>query len=169
MLSPPSVRLNTDHDLSVGEFGIATRMVQRPRRTGSVEAPEARPELGATMVYRPKPEAADAEAEEPPPVQREVVTLTVGDKSHEIEKRTVLVGRSQECDITIADPNISRRHAEVRQEGTAFWIVDLGSTNGLEVNGESLERAKLESGDTITLGSTELVFERNLLDAVEKE
>jgi pSer/pThr/pTyr-binding forkhead associated (FHA) protein len=80
----------------------------------------------------------------------------------------MLLGRSQDCDVRLADPNVSRRHAEVRQEGTAYWIVDLGSTNGLEVNGKPTTREKLEDGDTITLGSTELVFERGFLDNVEK-
>jgi pSer/pThr/pTyr-binding forkhead associated (FHA) protein len=57
---------------------------------------------------------------------------------------------------------VSRRHAELRQEGTSWWIVDLGSTNGIEVNGSPAERAKLENGDTVTLGETELVFIREL-------
>ena len=45
-----------------------------------------------------------------------------------------------ECDITVDDANISRRHAEIRREDGAFWIVDLGSTNGIEVNGRRVER-----------------------------
>jgi pSer/pThr/pTyr-binding forkhead associated (FHA) protein len=57
---------------------------------------------------------------------------------------------------------VSRRHAELRQEGTSWWIVDLGSTNGIELNGSRAERAKLEDGDTVTLGETELVFIREL-------
>jgi pSer/pThr/pTyr-binding forkhead associated (FHA) protein len=57
---------------------------------------------------------------------------------------------------------VSRRHAELRQEGTAYWIVDLGSTNGLEVNGKQVERRRLRDGDRITLGSTEVVFGRAL-------
>ena len=53
---------------------------------------------------------------------------------------------------------MSRRHAELRQEGASYWIVDLGSTNGIEVNGRRVKRAKLSDGDTITLGSTEVTF-----------
>jgi hypothetical protein len=171
MLSPPTVPITTDADLSVGEFGIATRMVQRGRRTGSAEAPPPPPpppdvnaELGATMVYKPRPEEPPADGAEspPPPVEREVVTLTVDGQRYEVESRTLVLGRSQGCDVTLADPNVSRRHAELRQEGTAYWIVDLGSTNGMEVNGRPSTRAKLESGDTITLGSTELLFEQDL-------
>ena len=62
----------------------------------------------------------------------------------------------------MADVNVSRRHAELRQEGAAYWIVDLGSTNGLEVNGKRVERARLRDGDRITLGATEVVFGRSL-------
>jgi pSer/pThr/pTyr-binding forkhead associated (FHA) protein len=72
----------------------------------------------------------------------------------------VVIGRSKDCDIRISDPNVSRRHAEIRQDGSTYWIVDLGSTNGIAVNGQALKRAKLDDEDRITLGSTELVFKR---------
>jgi pSer/pThr/pTyr-binding forkhead associated (FHA) protein len=62
--------------------------------------------------------------------------------------------------VQLADTNVSRRHAELRQEGATYWIVDLGSTNGLEVNGKRVKRAKLSDGDTITLGSTDMSFSR---------
>ncbi len=204
MLSPPIVVITSDADLSVGEFGIATRMVQRPRRAGTVappepaaasaalESPNAAPApvapegpadvadglgapvasapagapVGATMVYRPRPD----ESSEPGsvPVEREVVSLSTNDRRYEVTKQVVLLGRSQECDIRLADPNVSRKHAELRQEGTAYWVVDLGSTNGTEVNGQPTKRAKLEHGDTITLGSTDVVFERSVSAASGK-
>ena len=79
-----------------------------------------------------------------------------------LNERRVVLGRSKECDIHLSDPNVSRRHAELRQEGAAYWLVDLDSTNGIEVNGRRVKRVKLDSGDRITLGSTELVFRREL-------
>ena len=45
-------------------------------------------------------------------------------------------------------------------EAGDFWLVDLGSTNGTEVNGKRVDRARLEPGDTITIGQTQLRFER---------
>jgi pSer/pThr/pTyr-binding forkhead associated (FHA) protein len=63
--------------------------------------------------------------------------------------------------VQIEDASASRRHAEVRQEGTSYWIVDLDSTNGLEVNGMRTQRAKLDHGDKITIGSTEISFRRD--------
>jgi hypothetical protein len=161
MLSPPAVLIATDDDLGLGVFGIATRMVQRGKRSApDTPAPK---QAGATMVYRPKTDAAAGSAEPgEAPVEREVVALIVDGERHEIAKRVTVLGRGQDCDIQLADPNVSRRHAEVRQEETAYWIVDLGSTNGMEVNGQRLRQAKLEDGDRINLGSTELVFEREL-------
>ena len=88
------------------------------------------------------------------------MSLTVNGTRHELDQRQVVIGRSKECDIQLPDPNVSRRHAEVRQEGAAYWVVDLDSTNGMEVNGRRQKRAKLRQGDRIVLGSTELVFRR---------
>ena len=82
-----------------------------------------------------------------------------GDR-RELDKRRVLIGRSRECDVQLQDANVSRRHAEIRQEGATFWVVDLDSTNGIEVNGRRLKRAKLEDGDKLVMGSTELTFRR---------
>ena len=92
--------------------------------------------------------------------EREPATVTVDGSQHRLEKPVMVIGRSKDSDIRVSDPNISRRHAEIRQEGTAFWIVDLDSTNGVAVNGRALKRAKLDDEDRITLGSSELVFRR---------
>ena len=75
-----------------------------------------------------------------------------------VDKRRVVLGRSRECDIQVEDPNVSRRHAELRQEGSTYWIVDLDSTNGVEVNGRRVKRARLDPGDTFTVGSTDVTF-----------
>jgi len=160
LLSPPRVLMETDEDLEVGEFGIATRMAQGGPEPAPDEAPAPEVAPGATMVYKPKQPDTQAVSAEELGLEREVATLSWDGRRHEIEKRRVVIGRSKDCDIQVADPNVSRRHAEVRQEGAAHWVVDLDSTNGTEVNGRRLKRAKLRPGDTITVGSTELVFER---------
>ena len=159
LLSAPQIVMNTDADLEIGEFGIATRMVQ-PEPGQAPPVPEAEP--GATMVYKPKPGGpTEAVTPEELGVEPEVVTLEGDGTKHKVDKRSVVIGRSKDCDIRLADPNISRRHAEVRQEGTAYWLLDLDSTNGTSVNGRRQKRAKLEDEDRITLGSTELVFRRH--------
>jgi hypothetical protein len=162
LLSPPRVLMETDDDLDVGEFGIATRMVQPDRRRAAGE-PAGDLEPGATMIYKPKP-PPPTEAASPAQlgVEQELVALTVDGTRHEVKQRRVVLGRSRDCDIQLADANVSRRHAELRQEGASYWIVDLGSTNGMEVNGKRVKRAKLSDGDTFTLGSTEVLFSREL-------
>ena len=160
LLSSPRVGFESDADLDVGEFGIATRMVQPQRRAG-VHEPVSDLEPGATMIYKAKPQqATQAVSPEELGVERELVTLNYNGTSHEVKERRVVIGRSRDCDVQLSDTNVSRRHAELRQEGASYWIVDLGSTNGMEVNGKRVKRAKLSSGDTITLGATEMTFTR---------
>ena len=167
LLTPPSVSFETDDDLTIGEFGIATRMAQGKGDADKKQpAAAAQLEPGATMVYKPRTPLPTGDAGQPPDVAlaQEIVTLTYDGKRHEVDKRRVVMGRSKECDIKLEDPNASRRHAELRQEGSAYWLVDLDSTNGSAVNGHRTARAKLESGDTITIGSTDLLFERRLAE-----
>jgi pSer/pThr/pTyr-binding forkhead associated (FHA) protein len=73
-----------------------------------------------------------------------------------------VLGRSRDADVRIADLNVSRKHAEVRQRGDEYVVVDLGSTNGTLLNGKPVERASLKEGDVITLGSTDVVVGRTL-------
>jgi hypothetical protein len=161
LLSPPAVKFETDDDLEMGEFGIATRMVQ-----GAVAQPgepPSEPGPGATMVYR-KPVETESVSVEELGLGRETVSLEVNGTKHELDGIETTIGRSKECDIQLADANVSRKHAEVRQEGAAYWAIDLDSTNGMEVNGRRQKRAKLRQGDRITLGSTDLVFRRDTED-----
>ncbi len=165
VLTAPVVLFETDDDLAVGEFGIATRMVQRERPKPGEEEPVMPPaEPGATMVYRPRlPISPEGPASEVALAQ-EIASLTMNGARREIDTRRIVLGRSKDCDIQLADPNVSRRHAELRQEGSAYWLIDLDSTNGSMVNGRRVARAKLEAGDTITIGSTELLFDRRLAE-----
>jgi Protein of unknown function (DUF3662)/FHA domain len=161
LLSPARVLMETDADLDVGEFGIATRMVQPDRRRAATGEPLPEVQPGATMVYKPKtPVPTQAVSAEELGVEAELVTLTFNGSRYEVKQRRVVIGRSRDCDIQLADANVSRRHAELRQEGASYWVVDLGSTNGMEVNGKRVKRAKLDDGDRITLGSTDLTFGR---------
>jgi hypothetical protein len=161
LMTPPRVLMETDEDLEVGEFGIATRMVQPDKSRRDADEPEEQLEPGATMVYKPKtPVPTEAVSAAELGMEQEVVALVFDGTRREVKERRIVIGRSRDCDIQLSDANVSRRHAEVRQEGASYWIVDLGSTNGMEVNGKRVKRAKLRDGDTITLGSTEITFER---------
>lgn len=72
----------------------------------------------------------------------------------------VTIGRLPECDIVLADGNVSRRHAEIRRQGQSWVLADLGSTNGTRLNGFPLTApSELRSGDSISVGNTVLHFE----------
>ena len=178
LLTPPRVLLESDEDLAMGEFGIATRVAQPEEQLVAAPAalPVAPPAVAvpaptfpvaeppaATMVYRPE---VPLTADDGPPeeVVREKVTLTVDGRTIPVTAGRVVVGRSRECDVRVDDGNVSRRHFELVQDGPTAWVVaDLGSTNGTEVNGRRVSgRKRLDDGDRITIGGTELVFGRTL-------
>src|SRR5438067_328834 len=163
LLSAPHVQLETDEDLDVGVFGIATRMVQSAAKAAAGE-PQGDAEPNATMVYKPTAAAQATEAASPVDlgIEREVAVLTWNGERHEISKRRVVLGRSKDADLQVTDPNVSRRHAELRQEGATYWLIDLDSTNGVEVRGKRVKRLKLEDGTRFTVGSTEIAFSREL-------
>jgi hypothetical protein len=148
LLSPPRVKFETDSDLEVGMFGIATRLAHsaRSKRAGEPAA-EAAP--GATVIYEP------GQMEEQP---EEAAALTVDGRRFDLDRPRVVIGRSKDADIQLTDPNVSRRHAEVRREGETYTLVDLDSTNGIEAGGRRVTRLELEDGARFKLGSTEIVF-----------
>jgi hypothetical protein len=76
-----------------------------------------------------------------------------------VGEEPVSIGRLPECDVVLSDPNVSRRHAEVRRRGNEILIVDLGSTNGTKLNGSRVKEQRLGDGDDITVGGTHIRFE----------
>lgn len=69
-----------------------------------------------------------------------------------------VVGRSSSCHLALDDALVSRRHASIQVQGEGAWVEDLGSRNGVSVNGERIEgRRKLANLDRVTIGSHELV------------
>ena len=73
----------------------------------------------------------------------------------------VTIGRNADSAIVLGDPNASRHHAEIRPLGAGFVVVDLGSTNGTQVNGARITEHVLQPGDVVTFGSTVLRFEQD--------
>jgi hypothetical protein len=78
-----------------------------------------------------------------------------------LEGRVFSLGRQAACDVTISDPNVSRRHAEIRPEADGYLLVDLGSTNGTRVNGQRVAEHALRDGDQVGVGGVTLVFEES--------
>jgi hypothetical protein len=92
-------------------------------------------------------------------VPRETLTLVTPAGRRRVTKRVARLGRSRDCDIVVNDPNVSRRHAEIRHVGLDYVVVDLGSTNGIEVNGQTVSRHVLADGDVLVLGTTTIGIE----------
>jgi pSer/pThr/pTyr-binding forkhead associated (FHA) protein len=83
--------------------------------------------------------------------------LEVNGQPHQLDRPVVVLGRSTDADIRIDDPGVSRRHAEIRT-GTPSMVLDLGSTNGIVVDGQHTQRATLRDGSRIVVGSTTIVY-----------
>jgi adenylate cyclase len=70
-----------------------------------------------------------------------------------------IIGRSPECQIVIADPRVSRRHAMVRKQDGGFYLFDLGSFNGSYLNGSRLTAARqLRHGDVVSFAEHEFLY-----------
>lgn len=75
-----------------------------------------------------------------------------------VDKDTLVLGRSSECDIMIDDPSISRQHARVTVKPDRITIEDLSSLNGTYINDDAIKRGHIEDGDRVSLGSVDLYF-----------
>jgi hypothetical protein len=183
LVSHPAIAFHTDERLALGEFGIQARLVRpeesepapvgpqsdewgppppaapRPAARWDPDAPSE--EHGQTMIYstsRRLREPLAARTASPPPPPRALLLLD--GRRLLVAPGGALIGRSRDCDIVLDDAGVSRRHARLRPAGEAWTIEDLGSTNGVRVNGAQLRAPRaLQRGDRIEIGSTQVVFE----------
>jgi hypothetical protein len=86
------------------------------------------------------------------------LVLPSGDR-FTLREHTIAIGRHPDCNLVLADANVSRNHAEIRPQGDRFIVVDLGSTNGTRVNGVKVAERVLQDGDEVTFGNTRVRFE----------
>ncbi len=168
--SPPRIAFHTDERLSLGEFGIQARLVRPGEEDEELQPASHSPhppspradqeEHGQTMIYSTSARVGgpvqEAHARRTP--QRAL--LAVAGRRLLVPPAGGTVGRSRECDVVLDDAGISRRHAELRPGPDGWTVEDLGSTNGVRVNGAPTHGAQpLQPGDRVELGSTEVVFE----------
>jgi FHA domain-containing protein len=154
LTSRPQVEFQTDDRLDVGEFGIQAQLLGEPEGELAEAGPSAG-DFGHTMVYSPDRAARQLE---PIPDRRQALLVSEG-RRNMLSGQRVMIGRSRECDIVVNDPNVSRRHIELRRGERGWAAVDLGSTNGMKINGRRVSHAELEPGDRITIGISDLTFE----------
>jgi hypothetical protein len=159
----PTIEFHTDERLALGEFGIQAQLVRPAGHSEEAQAPQqAAPPAqghGETMIYstsaRVRGPVEEAQARRPARA-----LLAVEGRRLPLPSRGATVGRSRECDVVLEDAGISRRHAEFRPGPEGWTVADLGSTNGVRLNGRAVRGAEpLAPGDRVELGSTEIVFE----------
>lgn len=141
LLGPPAVRLEADLSVASGTFDV---------KADIVESDEPQPEAGPQTALIQMSLEADAE----------LVLVGKNARRWPLSKDEIVIGRLEGCDVIVEDPSLSRRHAEIRREGDEWVLIDLGSTNGTEVNGKRVNRHRLAPGDRLTFGETTFEFRR---------
>ena len=176
-IGPITVRFEEVEDLETGLFRTSASAVAGVTPTGRANSsakPAPRPptdEPGPIKAAKPAdtygksspPPAGPADATQAMPVtaaRRSPGWLQVGDTRLTITAPVTVLGRGTDVDLRIDDPGVSRRHAEVRLHGDEAIIVDLGSTNGVVLDGRVVEDAVLTDGASFRLGTTDIVFHR---------
>src|SRR3954451_24927358 len=157
LVTQPTITFKTDERLRLGESGIQARLVRPPAHE---EEHPSQGDEGHTMVYSVA-ERVSEPLREPDP-RRATARLRYEGRSEVLGSAGAVLGRSRDCDVVLDDPNVSRHHAEVRPSGGSWIVNDLGSTNGVQVNGRRLEPARPESlkpGDVIELGTSSVTFD----------
>lgn len=132
-IGPVTVAFERDDELPTGRFQVRSAAV-----AGAV--------------------AAQADTAGPREAGQRGPWLAVGGTTYAVVHAVTRIGRGSDADLRIDDPGISRNHAELRRSGGDVTVVDLGSTNGVLVDGERVEQARLHDGAQVRLGSTTLTF-----------
>ena len=121
-----------------------------------VDATITKSEIGADVWTEEKSPVITSTAVTP---SVSYLVRTNGEKIR-ITEKTLTIGRQTDCDLVIADSNVSRKHAEVRILPEGATITDLGSTNGSKVNGTKISGTKiLANGDVIQIGAEQVRVE----------
>lgn len=163
----PEVRFHRENKLATSRYGVRATHDEAP--SPAAEAPDR---SRSPVAQRPAPSApapAPARPREPvgerraAPAGRSTLVLVFEGRREPVPAGGGTIGRSRECDVVIASAEVSRQHAQLRPTGSGWEIVDLGSTNGVRVNGVDAggvtEPAAVGPGDRINLGTVVLQVE----------
>ena len=140
-----------------GELVEAAR--QHARQEGYALLGPVEVELLEDSDLRPGVFLIETEVQEGPGGGPAAALVTPSGDRVPLEEEPLVIGRLPECQLRLDDPNVSRRHAEIRRQDGYVTVVDLGSTNGTLVNGVPAKERRLNEGDRITVGRTTLTFE----------
>ena len=93
------------------------------------------------------------------PVARlEFILGPMANQTLSLSEEVTTIGSVAGNTVVLADPAVSRKHAGIRKVNGTYELADLGSTNGVYVNGHKVPKKTLEPGDIIRVGNTEAVF-----------
>jgi hypothetical protein len=127
------------------------------RVRSAVEAAEESATPAPPVARAPAPAPAGAFPLRP----RLIVGVGDAETAYFLTHAVTVIGRASDSDLRIEDSGVSRHHAEIRYSDGRVGIVDLGSTNGIAVNGKPAERVELNDGDRIDIGHSTLIFRRD--------
>ncbi|MCT7352614.1 FHA domain-containing protein [Streptomyces sp. 15-116A] len=150
-MGPIKVHLEKADDLDTGLYRVRSRTLA----SSSSQAAAGAPAPGGYGY--PQPAGAGRPPAAPAPAGRTRYWIEINGTRHQISRATLVLGRSTDADVRIDDPGVSRRHCEIRT-GTPSTIQDLGSTNGIVVDGQHTTRATLRDGSRIVVGSTTVIY-----------
>jgi hypothetical protein len=159
LMGMPKIAFQQVEDLGKGEFRVDASLTADP------DAPPMRASTHEADANDPSATAAisshTAERLGMLGSQAKLVVLDDSGSPKEeisITKSPVTIGRLSSNDVVIPDSNVSRRHAELRRQGSHWVVVDAGSTNGTLVNGKIAKEHTLSDGDRLGFGKSELLF-----------
>ena len=159
LMGLPRIAFIPYEDLGQGEFVVEASFAADPdRQPYQVSTREPNPaDVSATRAI------SSVTAERLGLVSSGAELAVLGDSGQpqeriSITQTPVSIGRLSTNDVVLADSNVSRRHAELRRDGSAWMLVDLDSTNGTLVNGKLAKQHALQDGDRLRFGTSELLF-----------
>lgn len=162
LTQPPQIGFRTDEALALGEFGIEVGALGDEAAAASRDEPlPAAPPQGHTMVYSTAERHREALAGSGVSPALRAVLVAEG-RRMVVPETGATIGRSRDCEVVLADENVSRHHARITQTGGSGWSIrDLGSTNGLRVNGRPVgaRDEPLTPGDALEIGTVPARFE----------
>jgi len=160
LASHPHIVFHTDERLALGEFGIQALLVPPGSHSEEGRPREQAQEHGQTMIYSTSARLGGPLVESGAQRRQARALLVVDGRRLLVPPSGATIGRSGDCEILLEDTGVSRRHAEIRPVADGWTVEDLGSTNGVLVNGQALAGPQaLNPGDLVELGSTQIVFE----------
>jgi serine/threonine protein kinase len=101
------------------------------------------------------PPSKEAEAPPAPPTGPALIALE-GDSHHPLKGNRIVIGRDSDCDVQILSSQVSGRHCELRFDGARWKAIDLGSKNGIQVNGAPVKEQVLKPGDRLGITKSQV-------------